>query len=350
MFVNVSELVSQYHCKIIGYGHTDVGDDPRIRLVGQEEFIRAFMTDAGRTDLFGHKGPWSTDEIQATVAKWHSMPGISTRLFFSGTVMELAVSAARKALAHASLGPQDLDLIIDGTNTGPGYPSLADHIKRGLGGDSQAMCWHTTEACTVGVYSVFQAWSLIRSGACRHVLVVCAEKATTLAPVDDWKNSNLFGDAASAFVLSRTNGDDAFLFFDGQSRPEGENINHIKKTESGFQQDGNKVHAFVGSTVVQDLTKAIRRAEINPADIKHLVPHQPSRKTLDFLYKGFRAGLPDSQPIFHRCVETTGNLSGASTGFLISRGVYDGTIKPGDLVVVNAFGGGLSIGSYAFRA
>jgi len=239
------------------------------------------------------------------------------------------------------------------------------------------MCYDTTEACTVGASAIFQGWSLIRSGACKKVLVVCAEKANTLTTADNYFGANLFGDAAFAVLLSAADKDD-FLFFDFQSLPYDGNIEAIIKAATGFQQVGEKVHKFVGREVVNALVAALEKAGIDPMFIKHLISHQPSGKTLkllmdkllkqwenvkfleafsNFSFSKIKQLITERKNkdqddkyiiLFHRNVDVIGNASGASTGSLISRGLANGTIKKGDIVLVVTFGAGLSIGIYAF--
>ncbi|PWB38787.1 MAG: hypothetical protein C3F02_01715 [Parcubacteria group bacterium] len=347
MFCKVKFLPLGQSVGIIGYGHTEISDDPRFRVVTQDAFIRDMMSVDGRRSLFGSEPPWSTEDIEAAAEKWVAQTKIRERIFFSGSVVELAVIAARKCLAQAGVRPDQLDVIIGGTNTGPGYPSLADHIKLGLGQPSRAMAYDVAEACSVGPLAVFDGWDWIRSSVCRRALVVCAEDATLLTGYDDWRGSNLFGAGAYAFLLGQTERE-AFVFFDGQSLPFDGQIDKIVKTASGFRQDGNAVHKFVGRVVVEALVGAVEAAGIKPSDIDHLVPHQPSGPTLDLLEAKLRKRWPEFRGRVHRHVETTGNTSGASTGQLISAGVKSGVIKQGELVVAFAFGAGLSFVAYGF--
>lgn len=346
MFIKVADLPTTRQCAIVGYGHTEMGDDPRFQEVTQEQFIDMLSYDA-RSQLFGSPPPWSDADKAAVAESWISATGIRSRVFFAGTTAELAVIAARKCLAQAGVSASELDAIVAGSNTGPGYPSLADYIKLGLGQRSQAMAYDVQEACPVGCIAVFNGWNLVKSGAAKYALVVCAEKATELAELDDWKSSNLFGAAASAYLLKASDRE-AFRFWGIRSEPFDGQIEMIMKTARGFTQNGKGVHRFVGRDVVLTLAGDVAKAGINPADIKHLVPHQPSAKTLNRLVEKLQDIWQVSSLVVHRNVEEAGNTSGASTGWLISRAVLTGQIKPGELVVVTTFGAGLSIGNYGF--
>ncbi len=383
VFVNVKELTdrlpAQFRnpCEIAGFGHTEVGDDPRLQNISQEDFLRMFLTDACRTELFGHGPPWSDEEIATKAADCHGRTNIKNRVIFSsgveqseapgaikeinaGTTSELAVIAARKCLESAGVKDTELDAIICGTNTGPGYPSIADRVKEGLGNsrDSHAECHDLTEACTAGAIAVKQGWHLINSGAYQKVLIVLAERASLLAPFGRWTHANLFGDAASAILLVKGL-EESFLFFDTHSMPWGDYLDYIDKAEdgSGFHHDGNNVHKFVGRIISPAIIRALEQAGINPVDIDHFVPHQPSGKTLELLLKKLAGAFqfwdgngdrPDDQCLFHNQVTDTGNLSSVSTIWLISKAIQDGVIRYGDRILVSAFGSGMSLGTYAF--
>lgn len=334
-------------CQVTAYSHVELGD-PGYYSLTQTEFIRDFMSAEGRRKLLGGEPPWSDEDIALAADQWTRKTSICRRNFFSGSTVELGAIAARKCLHSAGVAPTELDAIIGGSNTGPGYPSLADYVKLALGQESGAMAYDVAEACPVGAVVVFNGWNLVTNGLARKVLVVCAEKASALTSADNWRASNLFGDGAFAFLLTAADAE-AFVFFDFQSLPFGGGIEKIVKTEGGIWQDGNAVHKFVGRQAVSGLVTAVREAGIDPADIDHLVPHQPSGQTVDFFAEKIRVSWPTFRGQIHRHVETAGNSSGASTGTLISRGISSGLIRHNDLVVVTTFGAGLALGSYAFR-
>jgi len=356
MFVNAREVPSLVNCRIAAWGHTDVRDDSRFQVRDQVEYIHQILSAPVRAELLA--GGVSAEEVVET---WRARTGIGERVFFDGPIEDMAAIAAKKCLVKADIPPGQVDVIIGGTNTGPGYPSLADHIKLRLGDEaSQAMAFDMTEACSVGASSIMIGWNLIHSGFARRILIVCAERATTLTSPDNWKEANLFGDAAFAVCLTASE-EESFLFFDADSMPFGGNVKRIyRSSDTGFYQDGPRVHKFVGSVVAKRLVAGVAEAGINPKDIAHWVPHQPSAKTLDLLFNKVTGQTiaeflenPDApwynfRGVYHRNVETTGNTSGASTGSIISKAGEDGIIKPGETVVVAAFGAGLSVANYGF--
>lgn len=349
MFVKVADISGGNKCRILGWGSTDPNLDRGFRIVDQSTFISDYMSKAGRIDLLGLDSCNDPEAIKDKAADWVSKTEIAERIFYFGTTAELAAIAARRCLNRAGIPVDFVDVIIGATNTGPGYPSLADHVKLSLGSESsEAACFDVAEACTASAVAIFNAWNLIRSGVCNCVLVVCAEKATTLTCPDNWIGANLFGDGAFAVVLV-VDSIDSFEFFDGHGLPFGGNLNRVIKTADGFKQDGPEVHKFVGRKVVPTVVQAVERAGINPADINHVVPHQPSGKTLTLFFNRLENAWPNFSGQKHQMVQNTGNLSSASTGYVISKQLEQGLIKSGDLVVVSTFGSGLSIFNYAFR-
>lgn len=354
MFINTKDLPG-YGVEIFGYGHTDPDFDQRLSRVSQQDFLTQYIPDESKEKIFGHPPPFLNDEIELEVKKAIDKIGFSNRTFFQGKNHELALIAAERCLSTTGLLPSELDAIIVGTNTWrKGYPSLADHLKNDLmihynDGTSKALCFDMTEACTVGSIAVFNAYSLIKSGICETVLVVLSEKATDLADPKVWTEANLFGDAAGALLLTRSE-KDSFIFFNINSLPSDGNLTAIFKNDEGFfKQDTKKVHRFVGGTVGEFLSSSLRQSSLTPEDVSHLISHQPSAKTLNFLEEYTKNKLPGLKGKLHWDIEGMGNTSSASTVVLISKLLSQGIIKRNEIVLVTTFGAGVSIGNYAFR-
>jgi 3-oxoacyl-[acyl-carrier-protein] synthase-3 len=330
-------------CQIVGLGHSRLEDSDKFRVVSQKEFIQALPKHIQEEVCKDGK---SIDDVAAT---WSELIS-PDRTFFDGHIADLGELAMKRCFNDAwdqgyTFDPFDIDAIIGATNTGPEYPSLADYIKEKIGLKSRAMCFDVTEACTSGSVAILQANALITSGICKRVLVVCAEKATTLAPFEDWQGSNLFGDASFAMLLQATREatEPSFDFFEFNSFPLKGNLELIKKTEHGFEQNGKKVHLFVIDKVVDALVESVTRAGIDYTDIKHLVLHQPSKKTVSSMKKELMKRWPNFQGIFHES-EGIGNASSASFGHLLSTKYHAKEIKFNELVVTCTFGAGLSLG------
>ncbi len=343
MFFKKNQLANSF-VQIYGLGHSDSNDDPRFKVISQKEFIEMLPREV--QSQITKNGEVPIDEV---ASYWSEM--ISPfRTFFSGSIDELAMFSVKRCLEHAvSRNPdfktEEIDAIIGATNTGPGYPSLADFVKNQLGVRTNAMCFDVTEACTAGVVATFVGYSMIRSGACNDVLITCSEKATELTRLENWQGSNLFGDASFAFLLRKTDisENDSFKFFFFNSYPYSGNLELIRKTSDGFVQEGKKVHLFVVKNVVETLIDSVQKAGLLPSDIKHLVFHQPSRKTVTSLQDYLLSYWKDFKGEFHQS-ENIGNASSASFGQLLSERYHQGIIKKNELIVCGTFGAGLSIG------
>ena len=358
MFNLVKAMPPGVPVRIAGFGHAKPSNAPdKYQKVSQAEFITEFMTTNGRRNLFRHPPPFLQEEINSKVEQWIGKHGIENRLFFSDTVPELGLMAAKDCLKKTNTNPHDIGLIIGVSNTGPGYPSLADYVKGGLfsfvnkiTGGPETMCFDMTEACTAGTIASSVAWTYVRSGLAKCVLVVWSEKATKLAPYDEWPSSNLFGDGASAMLFkASSNQKESFLFWNINSFPYVGGLGLIYKNLQGsFSQQGKSVHKFVGRIVVKMVIDSIKKAGIDPATIDFFVPHQPSLKTLELLEKNLRKGLPDFQGKFCIDVKDIGNISSASPGRILSKLTEKKELKREHLVVTFSFGAGLSVAITAF--
>ncbi|MEJ5286553.1 MAG: hypothetical protein CH6_2021 [Candidatus Kapaibacterium sp.] len=336
-------------CKISAIGHSEPSDSELFQVLSQEEFILMLPDEVRKEILKG--GELQLSEV---VSSWNEMI-TERRTFFKGEVWELGNYSVKRMLETSKskgleISLDDVDAIIGATNTGPIYPSLADHMKNEIGVRNNAMCFDVTEACTSGSVAMLNAYSLIKSGVCEKILVVCSEKATTLTDINDWKSSNLFGDASFSVLLEKSENpeDESFEFFNFNSYPFDGNIKYIRRAEKGFVQDGRKVHLFVVKTVVEEVARSLQLAEISPDVIKHFVFHQPSLKTTSSLETYLRLNIEGLGGQFHYSSDV-GNASSASFGNLLSKLYHNGTIKNGEFVLTCTFGAGLSIGIIGLR-
>ncbi len=354
MLTDVRSLTDGQPGAILGVGHTELGEQYRFdnrRFILNPEKVPGALSPLGRRQLFIDLSLGATQSEEELVAladqKFIATTGIRSRYIFDGPVAELAAMAGRQALRAAQVEASEIDAVIVGSNTGSGYPSTADRVKVALGIPSTALSFDVQEACPVGAIAVELAWKLIRGRFHRRVLVIGAEKATTLASPDDYKGANLFGDAAFAFVLGASTADD-FIFFESGSDPYDDKAEYITRTKDGFSQNGRAVHKYVGTVIPDLLGRTFERLRLDPATVHHFFPHQPSAKTLDFLVDNLKGRWPTFNPVIHRNVEEMGNTSGACTGWMISRAKAQGQLKPGEFCLVATFGSGMSWGLYGF--
>lgn len=364
-FINIQNHLTaeKFGCELIGFAHAAVEDDPRFRIISQTEFIKEKMSDIGREDLFKHPPPFSEIEINAKAKEWEEKrPIIGNRIFWENKENEdprmvptiVGTIAARKVLELNNFHASNLHLIIGASNTCRIYGSIADHVKAGLAncsssiaGRSRAHAFYVSEACTAGSVVINTIWNFIRSGSYQNGLGICAENAPILTHYDDHRGSNLFSVGASAGLIQRSSRE-SFIYFHNESLPYDGNVNLVYENRDGnFDQDGKRVHQWVTTEVLDILMESLELAGIKGHHIDHFISHQPSGKTVNFIEEELRKRLPTlKKESFHR--DEIGNTSCASTGILISKLIGKKIIKKGQLVVVNTFGAGGSVGSYAF--
>ena len=284
--------------------------------------------------------------------------GIERRHFAAEgeTTSQMAIAAAEKALAHAGLTANDLDAVIVATSTPDlTFPSVATMVQSGLG-MSRGFAFDVQAVCAGFVYALANANALIVSGQARRVVVIGAE---TFSRIMDWTDRTtcvLFGDGAGALIVeaqeaSGTSDDRGILATDLHSDGTHRDLLYVDGGVSATQSTG--VLKMQGKEVfrhaVEKLTKtaetALDKAGVGVADVDWVVPHQANIRIITGTVKKF--GLPMDKVIV--TVQDHGNTSAASIPLAMSVGVGDGRIKPGDLLVTEAIGGGLAWGAVILR-
>jgi len=267
------------------------------------------------------------------------------------TTSDLALHASRRALDAAGLQAADLDMILVATTTPDQiFPSTACLLQAKLevGGcpafDIQAVC-------SGFVYAVGIADQFIRGGQCRHVLVVGAETLSRITDYTDRGNCILWGDGAGAVVLSRSDQPGVIsthLHADGAHRsllevPAGPSRNGV--TDDKIRMEGRAVFKVAVNTLDQIVDEALVHNGIGKGDIDWLVPHQANIRIIQATAKK----LAMSMERVVVTIETHGNTSAASIPLALDVGVRDGRIKPGELILTEAFGGGFTWGANLIR-
>ena len=269
---------------------------------------------------------------------------------------DLALNAARAALAKADMRVSDIDLIVLATTTPDStFPATAARVQAGLG-MTHGAAFDVQAVCAGFVYALGIADNFLKLGQARAALVIGAETFSRLLDWNDRSTSVLFGDGAGAVVLRAENArngphergimsthlhsDGRFydlLYVDGGPSTTG--------TTGHVRMSGPEVfrHAVVKLAEVVD--EALGANGLTAADIDWLVPHQANKRIIDGTAK--KLGLPESKIIL--TVAEHANTSAASIPLALAAGCADGRIKPGQLVLVEAIGGGLSWGSSIIR-
>jgi 3-oxoacyl-[acyl-carrier-protein] synthase-3 len=273
---------------------------------------------------------------------------------------DLALRAAQSALKAAGLDPADLDMILVATITPDmPFPSTACVLQDRLGA-RRAGALDLSAACSGFIYGLGLADGLIRAGTARTVLLLGAE---TLTKVVNWQDRNtcvLFGDGAGAVVLRADEGErgilSTHLYADGSKGsllilPGCGSRNPVSHAavDAGLAKmqmnGGNEVFKLAVRAMEDAALTALKRHGLEVGDIDHLITHQANLRIISAL--GQRLGVPDAK------VEVTirkyGNVSAASIPIALDEAVRAGRVKAGEIVLLCAFGGGLTWASSLIR-
>ena len=267
------------------------------------------------------------------------------------TTATLATDAARAALAHAGPQATDIDLIVLATATpDQTFPSTATKVQAALG-INDCVAFDVHAVCTGFLYALTVADSMLRSGGATKALVIGAETFSRILDWDDRGTCVLFGDGAGALVLR---GDDSesgilatklhadgrhndLLFVDGGPSTTG--------TVGKLRMKGREVFRHAVVNLAEVMGEVLDGAGLSPADVDWVVPHQANARILDATAK--KLGLAPEKVVV--TVDRHANTSAASVPLAFDTAVKDGRIKRGDLVVLEAMGGGFTWGAAALR-
>ncbi len=268
------------------------------------------------------------------------------------TASSMAANASRKALESAGLKPEDLDLIIMGTFTpDEPLPASACLLQARLG-NKTAACFDISAACCSFIYGLELAQKLLRGGRYRNALVVSSE---VLSVMTDWQDRNtcvLFGDGAGAVILSK--GTERGEIIDCYIGADGEYASLLEVTAGGsgcpitheildqrrqyIKMEGNKVFKLAVSSMVSAARRVLRQAGLTPQDVTWLLPHQANLRIMKAVAKSLK--IPEEQVYIN--VDRYGNMSGATVPVALAEMAHKKILKPGDLLLMVAFGGGLT--------
>jgi 3-oxoacyl-[acyl-carrier-protein] synthase III len=267
---------------------------------------------------------------------------------------DLALPAARQALAAAGLDPGDLDLVIVATVTPDMFfPSTASLLASALGAD-EAGAYDLSAGCTGFMYALAQGYGALAGGLADSALVVGTE---TLSKITNWHDRStcvLFGDGAGAVVLERVS-DGGFLGFelgsDGEggkelSIPAGGSRNPVTPEtvarEMHFlQMNGREVYRFATRILVSSAEKLLEECGLTVNDIDLYIPHQANKRIIDHAARNL--GIPEEKIFVN--VQKYGNTSSASIPLCLAEAVVDDRLQEGTRVLMTGMGAGLTWGS-----
>ena len=272
---------------------------------------------------------------------------------------DLAVAAARLALADAGVGPEDLDMILVCTCTPDmAFPSVGCLVQSALGA-KKAVAMDLSAACSGFIYGLATARSFIVSGAAKKILLIGVD---TLSKITDWSDRStcvLFGDGAGAAVLSAEEGESGVLSVylgcdgghadvlkvpgGGSRMPLTQEV--LDSKSHTIRMDGPEVYKLAVTKMVEAAGKALEMAGLRPRDLKLIIPHQANLRIIDSVAK--RLDLP-AEKVFVN-VHKYGNMSAATTIVALDEAQRESRIRRGDLVELVAFGAGLTWGAAVLR-
>jgi len=267
------------------------------------------------------------------------------------TTSTLATEAARKALDASGLAAQDIDLIVLATATpDQTFPATATIVQAELGCNG-CVAFDVAAVCSGFLYALSVAESMIRAGSAQNAIVIGAETFSRILDWEDRATCVLFGDGAGAIVLSgektdkgvlstRLHADGAhnqLLYVDGGAGTTG--------TVGKLRMKGREVFRHAVVNLASVLTEALEAAGESIENIDWVVPHQANARILDATAKKLKLA-PEKVIV---TVDQHANTSAASVPLALDVAVRDGRIKPGDLLVLEAMGGGFTWGASVIR-
>jgi len=263
----------------------------------------------------------------------------------------LACKAAQRALEAAGLQAADVDLIVLATTTpDETFPATATRVQAMLG-MTRGAAFDIQAVCAGFVYALAIADNFIKAGQVRTALVIGAETFTRILDWNDRGTAVLFGDGAGAVVLQAGEGERGILTTHLHSDGRGHDALYVDGGPSSTGQvghvrmQGKEVFKHAVSKLAAVIQETLDANGLTGADIDWLVPHQANRRIIEGMADKF--GLTHDKVVI--TVDRHANTSAASVPLALAEAIGDGRIKPGDLVVLEAIGGGLAWGAALVR-
>lgn len=267
---------------------------------------------------------------------------------------DLARKAALKAIEHAGIDAQEIDLIILGTTTPDNtFPSTATKVQAQLG-LTHGFAMDVQAVCSGFMFALATADNFLKAGQGRTALVIGAETFTRLLDWEDRTTCVLFGDGAGAVILraeEETNESPGIISTHLHSDGRYQDLLMVDggpsatQTTGHVRMTGKEVFRHAVKNLADVVTEALAANNLNADDIDWIVPHQANKRILDGTAKKLKIS-PDKVVV---TVEQHANTSAASIPLALDYAVKDGRIKRGDLIILEAMGGGLTWGSALVR-
>ena len=262
---------------------------------------------------------------------------------------DLAYEAAKIAISDANIKSSEIDLILVATTTPDKiFPSTACILQKKLGIDECA-AFDIQAVCSGFIYALSVADKFIKTGSAKNVLVVGADAMSTITDYSDRSNAILWGDGSGAVILSKSN-EEGILSTHIHAKGEHEELLHVPRKGGQSLKDtidmkGNQVFKMAVNTLDMIVDETLNANNLAKEDIDWVVPHQANIRILEATAKKLNMSM-DKLIV---TIDEQGNTSAASIPLALDFGIKQKKIKPGHLILMEAFGGGFTWGSALIR-
>ena len=263
---------------------------------------------------------------------------------------DLAFEAAKKAISNADISTEEIDLIIVATTTPDKiFPSIACNVQTKLG-IKNCPAFDIQAVCSGFIYGLSIADKFIKTQSAKNILVIGADSMSKITDYTDRSNAILWGDGGGAVILSSSDQQgilSTHIHADGQHEellhvPNNNIENKIKQT---ITMQGSQVFKIAVNTLDKIVDEALEANNLQKKDIDWLVPHQANIRILEATAKKLQMSM-DKVIV---TIDRHGNTSAGSIPLALDEGIISGKIKPGHLILMEAFGGGFTWGSALIR-
>ncbi len=301
------------------------------------------------------------EKMVDTSDEWiRTRTGISSRRIAAPDIAtsDLAAGAASLAIKNAGIKKEDISIIIVATVTPDMLMPSTSCIVQAKLGIKEATCYDINAACSGFIFGVSVASDYIRSNPLKYALVIGAEVLSRFVDWQDRSTCVLFGDGAGACVLGMVNEGGILSIYTGSDGTKaevlkvpagGSRLPLTPKTledKLGFvKMEGNEVFKIAVRKMTDAATKALSKAGLTCKDVACLIPHQANIRIIEAALK--KMGISKDKTFLN--IDKYGNMSAASTVVALYEAVSSGRIKKGDIVVLVAFGAGLTWGSIVLK-
>ncbi|MCD8483941.1 MAG: ketoacyl-ACP synthase III [Verrucomicrobia bacterium] len=269
------------------------------------------------------------------------------------TTSDMAAKAAQEAILNAGISPQDIDLVIVATVTPDmPFPNTACFVQAKLG-LRKVPAFDVEAACSGFLYALDVAEGMLRTGRYRNALVIGAEKLSSITNWQDRTTCVLFGDGAGAVVLSVVDepgvgilntmlgadgSETGILCVPGGGSASPSTVETIERSLHYIQMQGNQVFKIAVRVMCNSATEILNSTGYTADDVSLVIPHQANNRIIEALAQRLEIGLER----FKINLDRYGNTSAASIPIALAEAHRNGRMKKGDLVLMVAFGGGLT--------